>query len=255
MWIIDRFDIAISDRESHGEMSVIDPAGFKEDWLVLIKRVIQLRYPLADGSGRDMGIIMTVCDSGGKEGVTENAYHFWKHIKSINLHDRFNLVKGERPRPTVNKPMVSKSILDKSSKTARKAKVTGKLPLWLLNTTMLKDAVASNLKRDKIGSDYIHFPEWLKPWFFAEIVAENRTEKGWENPGQARNESFDLLCYSKAGYLIKMDSYWKKELNWKSPPSWADTWDNNSEVSDLDNGDKSTRKTIPARNRVRMKMR
>lgn len=255
MWVIDRFDIAISERESHGEMAVIDPAGYKEDWLVLIDRVISLRYPLADKSGRDMGIIMTVCDSGGKEGVTENSYHFWKHIKSIHLQDRFNLVKGERPRPTVNKPMVSKSILDKSSKTARKAKVAGSLPLWLLNTTLLKDAVASNLKRDKIGSDYIHFPEWLKPFFYAEIVAETRTDKGWENPGQARNESFDLLSYAKAAYLIKMDSYWKKELNWEKPPAWAEAWDTNSEVSDLDNSDNSIKKKISTRSRIRMKMR
>lgn len=254
MWVIDRFDIAISDRESHGELAVIDPAGFKEDWKVLVERVIQLRYPLADGSGRDMGIIMTGCDSGGKAGVTENAYHFWKYVKSIGLADRFNLLKGERPRPTVNKPMVTKSILDKASKTARKAKVTGQLPLWLLNTTMLKDAVASNLKRDKIGPDYIHFPEWLHPWFYAEIVAENRTEKGWENPGQARNESFDLLGYAKATYLIKMDTYWKKELRWDAPPPWAETWDNNSEVSDLETGDAEAKIKVK-RNRIRMKMR
>jgi len=119
---------------------------------------------------------------------------------------------------------------------------------------MLKDAVASNLKRDKIGADYIHFPEWLKPWFYSEIVAETRTEKGWENVGQARNESFDLLCYAKAGYLIKMDSYWKKELRWDNPPAWADEWDNNSEVSDLDNSDNSIKKTVTTRSRVRLKM-
>ena len=114
-WIIDRFDIAISARESHGEMATLDPAGHKEDWDMLIERVIEQRYALEDASGRDMGIIMTTCDSGGKEGVTENAYHFWKRIKGLGLADRFNLIKGERPRPTVNKPMVSKSAPDKSS--------------------------------------------------------------------------------------------------------------------------------------------
>lgn len=251
-WVIDRFDIAISERESHGEMAIIDPAGHKEDWLLLIDRVILLRYPLADNSGRDMGIIQTVCDSGGKEGVTENAYAFWKHCKSINIDDRFALVKGERPRPTVNKPMASKTIVDKTSKSARKAKVVGELPLWLLNTTQLKDAVSSNLKRDDVGSDYIHFPDWLPSWYYAEIVAETRTEKGWENLGRARNEEFDLFSYAKAAFLIKMDGYWKGEINWDAPPPWAETWDNNSQVSNDE--DTPTKLKVKSR-RTRLRMR
>ena len=257
MWLIDRFDINLSERESHGELSLIDPAGHKEDWDVLVERVIKLRYPLSDNSGRDMGIIMTVCDSGGKIGVTENSYHFWKRIKDhYKLKDRFSLIKGERPRPTVNKPMVSLSIMDKESKAARKAKVVGMLPLWLLNTTMLKDAVAANLKRDTFGADYYHFPNWLSMWFYAEVVAETRTEKGWENEGQARNESFDLLAYAKAGYLIKMDKHWKKEINWEKPPAWADKWDNNSEVSDFNDRVKTTPPTTKAkRSRVRMRVK
>lgn len=251
-WIIDRFDIQLSDREAGGEKRIIDPSGFKEDWKLLIPKVIQKRYPLADVSGRDMGIIITTCDSGGKEGVTENAYSFWKYCKKEHLADRFYLIKGERPRPTANKPMIHKSTIDKSSKAGRKAKVTGELNLYLLNTTILKDAVASNLKRDKIGNDYIHFPEWLPTWFYVEIVAEIRTEKGWENPGRARNESFDLLCYAKAGFLIKMENYWKNEINWDTPPAFAEVWNNNSEVSGI--GDKPTKEATP-RKRTRLRMR
>ena len=253
-WIIDRFDIQIADREAHGEPAIIDPAGYKEDWDVLVPRVISLRYPLADVSGRTMGIIMTVCDSGGKEGVTENAYHFWKRMKKIHLADRFNLVKGERPRPTVNKPMISKTSPDKTSSAARKAKVTDVLPLWLLNTTILKDAVASNLKRTEDGTDRVHFPDWLQSWFYAEIVAETRTDKGWENPGSARNESFDLICYAKAGFMIKLDTYWKKQINWEAPPAWAEIWDNNSEVSSQGDTDNSPSQTKNRGRRVRMRV-
>jgi len=151
--------------------------------------------------------------------------------------------------------MVSKSVPDKSSSAARKAKVTGQLPLWLLNTTLLKDAVSSNLKRTDVGADYVHFPDWFPSWFYAEIVAETRTEKGWENPGRARNESFDLLCYAKAGYLIKLDNYWKKEINWDSPPSWADVWDNNSEVSSEEGDETPTRDTSNKNRRVRMRVK
>jgi len=253
-WVIDRFDIAISERESHGEMALLDPAGYKEDWLLLLDRVIHKRYKLDDDSGRTMGVLMTTCDSGGKEGVTENAYSFWKVCKDAHLADRFNLIKGERPKPTANKPMVGKSVIDKSSKAARNAKVSGEMPLWMLNTTMLKDAVAANLKRTEVGRDYMHFPDWLGSWFYAEIVAENRTDKGWQNPAGARNESFDLLCYNKAGYLIKLDSYWKKEINWESPPAWAEIWDNNSEVSAKESATSSNTPTKAKRRRVRMRV-
>lgn len=253
-WVIDRFDIAISERESHGEMALLDPAAYKEDWDLLFDRVIEHRYPLDDDTGRTMGVSMTTCDSGGVEGVAENAYSFWKKTKDRGLSDRFSLVKGERPKPNANKPMVSKSIVDKSSKSARKAKVTGEMPLWVLNTTILKDAVAANLKREEVGTDYVHFPDWLGTWFYAEIVAENRTEKGWENPARARNESFDLLCYNKAGYLIKLDGYWKKDINWESPPAWADIWDNNSEVSAKDSATSSDNPTKAKRRRVRMRI-
>ena len=248
-WIIDRFDIAISERESHGEMAILDPAGYKEDWNVLLDRVILKRYPVADDTDRTMGVIMTVCDSGGKEGVTENAYHFWKRTHEAGLSGRFNLIKGERPSPKTNKPMVSRTEPDKASTAARNANVVGVLPLWLLNTTTLKDAVAANLKRAEPGDNYMHFPHWLEEWFYSEITAETRGDKGWENLARARNESFDLICYAKAGYLIKLDGYWKGEVNWDSPPAWADVWDNNSEVSALDD------KPTPTRTRSRRTMR
>ena len=250
-WVIDRFDIAISERESHGEMAILDPAGHKEDWDVLIERVIQKTYPLDDDSGRSMRVIMTTCDSGGREGVTENAYHFWKRTKELGLDKRFALIKGERPKPTVNKPMVSKTSPDKTSKAARNAKVTNVLPLWILNTTQLKDAVAANLKRADHGADFVHFPDWLPLWFYEEITAEQRTDKGWENISRSRNETFDLLCYAKAGYLIKLDDYWKDKINWENPPGWAEVWDNNSEVSnEKPINTNSTPKTV---RRVRMR--
>ncbi len=230
-WVIDRFDIAISERESHGEMAVLDPAGHKEDWDLITKRVILKRYRLDDETSRTMGVTLTTCDSGGKAGVTENAYHFWKRLKDASLVDKFALIKGERPKRSANKPMVGKTSPDKASKAARNAKVTNELPLWLLNTTILKDAVMANLKRVDHGPDFVHFPKWLPLWFYEEVTAETRSENGWENPGRTRNEAFDLLCYTKAGYLIKLDGYWKAKINWDKPPGWAEVWDNNAEVS------------------------
>lgn len=229
-WIIDRFDIGISKRIVNGEPAQLDPAGYKEDWDLIIDRVINARYELDDGSGRTMGLIMTTCDSGGLSGTTENAYTFWKKCKKLGLIDKFNLIKGLRPKPNANTPVIHKNILDKSSKTATKAKVAGEMPLWLLNTTVLKDAVVANLKKTEPGADYYHFVDWMPSRFYAEITAETRTDKGWDNSNGARNETFDLLCYAKAGYLIKLATFWKKEMDWDNPPAWAESWKNNSEV-------------------------
>jgi len=255
-WIVDRFDIVLSDRDRHGEKALLDPAAFKEDWDVLIDQVINKRYELDDDSGREMGIIKTVCDSGGKEGVTENAYQFWKRCKDIGLQKKFDLLKGERPDRKANKPMIYKTLLDKSSKAARKANVGGKLNLFLVNTTIVKDAVNANLKRTSPGKDYIHFPSWLQEFFYKELVAEIRTEKGWENKSRSRNESFDLLCYAKSAYLILMDDYWRSDINWDSPPAWAEKWDNNSEVSDINKFEtaaKQSNAVVHRRPRMRMK--
>lgn len=253
-WIIDRFNIGMSKREAHGEFGHVDPAGYKDDWLLIIDKVINARYELDDDSKRTMGIIMSVCDSGGKSGTTVNAYEFWKTCKGKRLHDRFNLVKGMRPKPDAHTPIVHKAMPDKSSSAAVKAKVTNEMPLWILNTTVLKDSVSANLRKTEWGKDYYHFPDWLSSSFYAEIVAETRTDKGWDNFNSARNETFDLLGYAKAAYLIKMDAYWKKEINWDSPPAWAEEWDNNSEVNNKDDMD-GKRDKIKKTRGVRVRMR
>lgn len=230
-WIIDRFDITEYVRRAGDEAELLDPAGHKEDWDALKSGLINKRYELDDESGRTMGIIMTTCDSGGREGVTENAYAFWKRLKDdrgdYRIHERFALIKGERPKPTANMPAIRESFPDKASSAARAAKVVGQMPLWILNTTLLKDAVMANLKREDVGANHIHFPSWLEGWFYSELTAEYRDEKGWTKPSGKRNEAFDLMVYSKAGLMIKLKTYWKKSIDWSSPPTWAEEWDRN----------------------------
>ncbi len=229
-WLIDRFDISQSARTSHDKRLTIDPAAYVEDWLLIESEVIKKRYPLADGSGRHMGILITACDSGGKEGVTERAYTFWRHMKRKQLHNRFILVKGERPKRTANKPKIAETHPDSSSAAARKAKVVGELSLWLLNTTAIKDYISANLERIEHGQNYIHFPNWLSNAFYEELTAENRTDDGWDKPSGARNEGFDLLCYAEAAYLVKLQKHWQKQIDWENPPLWAADWDQNSEI-------------------------
>lgn len=230
-WLVDRFDIHISNRTANGDALPLDPAGYIEDWLLIIDKVIKRSYPLSDGSGRTMAILVTSCDSGGKAGVTDRAYDFWRLLKKKNLHKRFMLVKGERPAPQTRKPRVMKSYPDNTQRKDRKAAARGDVPVWILNTTLLKDAVAADMKREEPGPRYMHYPDWLGLAFYEELTAEVRNDKGWENARNARNEAFDLYCYIKGavqGYLLEKRM---QAIDWDNPPPWAAEWNNNSQIN------------------------
>lgn len=229
-WVIDRFDIKVSNRKTDEDVTLIDPASYIEDWDLIIEKVIKKSYLLDDDSGRRMSILATDCDSAGQPGVTARAYEFYQKIKKLGLTERFFLVKGLRPKPNANNPLVKRTYPDNSSNSARKANAKGEIPVWLLNTTQLKDSVSADLKRTEKGHGFIHFPDWLGNWFYEELTVEVRDDKGWDNPNKARNEAFDLLAYGKA--LIKIILIIKriKEINWDKPPAWAAEWDVNSQI-------------------------
>ena len=258
-WLIDRFDIDISERpqvEGSDTMALLQPPSYLEDWDLLLPKVIQNRYPVDDDSGRDMGVVITVCDSHGAEGVTENAYKFWKKVKKLGLSDRFHLIRGLRPRPNATTPYVNKIVLDKSSRSARSAKIVGQQAVWNVNTTLYKDMVMAHINRDNHGDNYIHFGQWLPSRVYAEFLAENRSDKGWDNLSARKNEGFDLLAYSRAAVKIKLLGHWQSEIDWASPPPWADIWDRNPDVSDPE--EREVRKALPVRQAertVRMRSR
>ena len=233
-WLVDRFDIHNSARtqvlDGKEESLPLDPAGYVEDWNLIIDKVMKRRYPLADKSDRKMSILLTACDSGGKAGVTERAYAFWRLLRKKNLHRRFMLVKGERPAPNAKKPTIKKSFPDNTKRGDRKANARGEIPVWILNTTLLKDAVSADMKRAEPGARFMHYPDWLGNWFYNELTAETRTEKGWENSAGARNEAFDLYCYSKAAIHALLLENRMHEIDWTNPPAWAADWDNNNQI-------------------------
>ena len=229
-WIIDRYDIRISKRKERGEQVPCDPAGYLEDWELITERVLASSYPLADGSGRVMGLMRTACDSGGQEGVTERAYNYWRSLRKKRLHRNFILIKGERPKPEAQKATLTKSFPENTSKTKKKADARGEIPVWILNTTKLKDSVSNDLSRSRPGNGFIHFPDWLKPSFYEELTVEVRDENGWSNPLKKRNESFDLICYADAACKSKLIELRMFNIDWESPPAWADEWSKNSLV-------------------------
>lgn len=222
--VIDRFNIIKSERyDSDGDRCWVNPGAYPEDWDLVTKKVIEKTYPLEGYEDRHMSIKLTLCDSGGREGVTTNAYEYYRNIRNSGYASRFALVKGDG---NVNIPMYRKSYPD-SQRKDRNAGARGEIPVHILNTNMLKDWLDNVLTRDELGGNSLIFADWLDLDFYKELCAEVKNKNGtWENPKKLRNESTDLICYCKAGcHILKLN-----KINWDDPPKWLSTWDTNSNV-------------------------
>lgn len=227
--VIDRFTIMKSNRlDEDGDRHFVRPGVHQEDWDLLIDEVILRTYPLPDGSGRCMTIKLTVCDSGGRAGVTTNAYQFHRRIISKGLAGRFHLLKGE---PRQNAPRCYISYPDQQGRKDRFAASRGDVPVLFLNSLIWKDSLANRLEGSTPGRGMIHFPHWLPLWFYKELCVERRTPKGWEGTSGVRNEAWDLLYYclgTCGSSLLRIE-----QIDWQSPPTWAAEWDKNPMVVPL----------------------
>ncbi|MRF78325.1 phage terminase large subunit family protein, partial [Escherichia coli] len=67
--------------KEHGECYPIDPAGYPEDWDLLLSDVFEKAWPLASDPSKHMRLMAMAVDSGGEDGVTDNAYKFWRKCK------------------------------------------------------------------------------------------------------------------------------------------------------------------------------
>lgn len=241
IYVIDRFEIKKSRRtDEDGERLWVNPGAYLEDWGLIVEEVMSKTYELSDGSGRRMGIRMTVSDSGGKEGVTANAYEFVRWLKwgpkegedskfddklwEPHLASRFMLLKGASvitaPRLVVTYP--------DSQRKDRTAGARGEIPVAIINTNTLKDMVDHRLERKEPGGRFC-FPHWLDANFFIELTVEVKDpRKGWINPKRYRNESWDLLTYCMAATLLP--GIGLERISFSDPPKWAEEWDRNDMV-------------------------
>ena len=217
--VVDRFDIRKSKRQDDDDDTLwVKPGSYADDWDLITEKVIRATYPLSDGSGRHMRVRLTLCDSGGQEGVTTNAYAYYRKLRKAGEHARFHLVKGE-PSQTAPRTMIR--FPDSSTRsTGVKAGAQGDIPVLFLNSTALKDALANRLEVTEEGKGTIHYPSWLPEWFYKELCAENRTPKGWEigRGGRQRNEAWDLLYYALGGSFSSLLHI--EQVRWDSPPAW-----------------------------------
>jgi phage terminase large subunit GpA-like protein len=222
--VIDRFAIIKSNRvDDDRERLWVKPAEEPLDWDLLITEVMEKRYDLADGSG-SMGISMTLCDSGGREGVTTNAYLFYNRLKAKGKAERFLLVKGDS---SPNAPRVAITFPD-SKRKDRLAKARGEVPVLMINPNMIKDTLDGMLpSTDDTGTEdarppRVHLPDWMDASVFEELTVEVRTAKGWENKHGRRNETWDLLVYCIALCVHRKIEH----VSWANPPTgllpWAD---------------------------------
>ena len=254
IWHVDMWRIRKSRRlDEDGERKLIDPAAYPEDWDVLVEECIERTYPLDDESGRHMQVKILACDSGGAAAhgnekkqqssgpivsVTSNAYEFYRRLKNDpegrNYHRRFHLVKGA-PSKDGGTPRIHRTLPDSQQKD-QYAIARGDVPVWLVNSNMVKDMVAQRLGRTDPGGQ-VHFPQWFDDagdavnidWLYTQLTNENRTAKGWEKPSGKKNEALDLLAYAMAICLIPDIRI--EQIDWAAPPTWATPdWSKNALV-------------------------
>ncbi|EHR9326427.1 phage terminase large subunit family protein, partial [Escherichia coli] len=198
----------------------VDPAAYPEDWDLLLTDVFHKTWPLASDPDVRMRLMAMAVDTGGEAGVTDNAYRFWRRCRSDGLGNRVFLFKGDGLR---RDRLINRTFPDNTGRSARRARASGDVALWLVQTDAFKDRVNNALWRDTPGPNYIHFPDWLGRWFYDELTYEERGSDGkWRKPGRGANEAFDLLVYADA--LAVLHGY--EKIRWPSAPDWAqrETW-------------------------------
>jgi phage terminase large subunit GpA-like protein len=204
-WLVDRYNVSYSPNRvgTDGKSLTIAPGEYAEDFKALDK-VITRQYKTQRGA--EMSSQIVTLDTGGTDSATKNAYDYWKHWQK-NTKDKsvFKLIKG---RDTGERIAKSESVASNSG-----------VVLWLLNVHRLKDEVMFALGREESGPRYVHLPNWLGDWFYDELRAEKKNDKGKYEKIKAKsnNEALDLLAYGFSSYTMAGG----EKLDFKNPPPWA----------------------------------
>lgn len=217
-WVIDHGQIW---KTGEGEDErPVSPARHGQDWDLLRSDLMARRYPLADRPDLSMAITLTVIDCQGEAGVTEKAYDFYRRCKTLHLHRRMLLLRGDgsakAPRLVVTYP--------DSQRKDRHAGARGEVPVGIFNANSVKDDVDAALRREDAGPRRIHLPLALRApqpphEFFEQVAAEVRGDNGKWTKRRDRNEAWDLLVMGRVAALrLKAD----RILDWERPvKAWA----------------------------------
>lgn len=233
-WLVDRYEIKDSGRTgAGGEFAPIDPASYPEDWDMLTEKVLKSTYRTTT-EGQELRVRLLVSDSGGEDGVTENAKKWWRRLRRNGMGDRARLYKGGS---SAGAAILKRTrIGDESRKDVHQL---------LCNPNLLKDAIFNASRRATGGTNRLHFPNWLGAFFWDEMRAEIREANGKYRKIRKRNEAIDLCAMIWAGALhLGAD-----RINWDNPAqAWAKPIEHNSErvTTDERRAMKPTQKNRPA---------
>ncbi len=214
--VIDRFPIsqppdhAPRAKNEDGRYRLIDPGRYAEDADVLLE-LADKAYQVEGESWALKPCALTI-DFNGPAGWSDNAEKFWRARRRANQGHLWFLSIGrggfhQRDRVWLEAP-------ERGSK-GKKAR-----GIKLLNMAVdrLKDSVLSALGRLERGIGAQHVPDWIETEALAELLAEQRTAKGYEKKqGVTRNETLDLAVQA----LATAEHKGLNRINPEAPPDWA----------------------------------
>lgn len=216
--LIERWDIRKSKRRDEEDDTLwVKPGTYLEDWDLIEEQVIRRTYPIQGKPGLRMAFKVVGCDSGGKAGVTSKAYDYWRKMKAKGLGSKFLLLKGTG---TPTAPQVRESFPDASDR-RNMAVARGDVPVWMLNSNMLKNEANNRLESLEKGKGMVRLPKWMPVWLFSEFCSEVFKTKGWEKLAGKRNEAWDLLYYAIGLCMTKFIKCERPKF-WEELPVWAD---------------------------------
>lgn len=209
-WIVDRFAI----RTVPGTRIDLEPAQYAEHWEVLVPEVFDRIVPFASDPGFGLSPVLVAVDTGGQKGVTQNAKDFYRYALGEGVPDRrIMMVKGAAAR---NAPPVTSPTFERDTK--GRALKDG-LKFYVLGVNELKQTIVNRMGRVLPGPGYIHTPIDMPDRYYKEMVAEQKEAGEWVRRGA--NETFDLMVYCAAGYLLIQP--WHVDWNdTRRLPSWAE---------------------------------
>ena len=218
-WVVDRFDIWKPEDDDRP----LDPATQPKDWDLIEARVMDRLYPMAlkgaAGEALQMMPALTVIDSAGAPGVTDQAYKFWRRMRKVRKVARLRLLKGTGHRAAKR----VQETFPTSKRQDRKAGGRGEVPVHVFNANTLKDSLQGHLKTKAPGPGFVHLAEGLKAErephpFFEELTAEERKADGTWHKTKRRNEAIDLMVMAHTGAIIMGAD----KIDWSDPAKpWA----------------------------------
>lgn len=205
--VIDRLDLT---QPPDGSQRTLDPGKYTGDWDVLVPLADQV-WPV-EGQSYGLKAMALAVDFQGARGVSDNAEKFWRARRESDQGNLWFVSRGQggfRQRDRV---------WHMAPERASGGKKSRGIKLLNMATDLLKDTIAAALTRPVNEAASYPLPEWMDDDNIAELIAEQRGDKGWEpKPGQKRNENLDLSVQAQA--LAEHKGL--RRLNPDAPLFWA----------------------------------